>query len=261
MNNRLFDISFKSTTILVVLIFILLFLSLAYQLKDSVAVRAINRSEIFFAVKLSLLTATITAVIALVIGIPVAYLLAKRHFKGKVFVDTLFDLTIVLSPIAIGAMILVFFNTAIGKFIENNIVRFVFDVKGIILAQFFIVIGYSIRFLKSSFETVDQDYEDIARTLGASSFKVFTRITLPLASKGIIGTFFLIWARAMGEFGATMTVAGATTMKTETLPVAIFLSFESTDVYGAIIFIIILVSISLAILILIKKILHLGRLI
>ena len=153
-------------------------------------------------------------------------------------------------------MVLIFFNTGPGRFIEENIASFVFEVRGIILAQFFIVFGYSIRFLKINFESLDRDYENIARTLGAGPFDVFIRVVLPLSYKGIISAFLLVWARAMGEFGATVTIAGATTMKTETLPVAIFLKFESADIYSALLFILVLITISLLVLFTVRRILR-----
>ncbi|MBU1077927.1 MAG: ABC transporter permease [Spirochaetes bacterium] len=261
MKNKIFNSIFIALTLFLTAVFLLLILSLFWGLKDNHSVSRLNFNEIFYAVKLSVFTATVSAVIAFLFSIPVSYYLARHDFPGKFFIDTLFDLTIVLSPVAVGAMILIFFNTPFGKMIENNITGFVFEIRGIILAQFFIIIGFSVKFLKNVFENVDQEYENIARTLGANSFRVFTTITLPLSLKGIISTLLLIWAKAISEFGASITVAGAMTMKTETLPIAIFLSFENVDIYNAVVLILILITISLTILLVIKKILHWKRII
>jgi molybdate transport system permease protein len=130
---------------------------------------------------------------------------------------------------------------------------FVFEVRGIILAQFFVVVGLSIRLLKSAFEGVDIEYENLARTLGYNKVQVFFKVVLPMAAKGLLASFLLVWARAIGEFGATVTLAGATTLKTETIPVAIYLSFESADISSALVFILILIGVSLAILFLVRK--------
>jgi molybdate transport system permease protein len=172
---------------------------------------------------------------------------------GKSLVDTLMDLPVVLSPIALGAMLLIFFSTPLGKVLDGSLGPFVFEVKGIIVAQFFVIIGLSIRLLKNTFETVDVEYEHLARTLGYGRFRVFTRVVLPISKKSILAAFLLTWGRAIGEFGATVTLAGATTFKTETLPVAIFLNFESADVSSALAFILILVAVSMVILFSMRK--------
>jgi molybdate transport system permease protein len=151
-------------------------------------------------------------------------------------------------------MLLIFFNTSLGKQIEQWLGPFVFEVKGIILAQFFVVVGLSIRLLKATFEGIDPEYETLARSLGYNKMQVFLKVVLPMALKGIISSFLLVWGRAIGEFGATVTLAGATTMKTETIPVAIYLSFESADITSALVYITILVVISLAILFFIRTI-------
>ncbi len=129
--------------------------------------------------------------------------------------------------------------------IENLAGGIVFGFKGIIVAQFFVIIGLGIRQVKLAFDAIDPEFENIARTLGCSQYQAFRKVTLPLAARGILSAFLLVWARAVGEFGATITIAGATTMKTETIPTAIFLSFESADMHNAAVFILILVAVSL----------------
>ncbi len=224
------------------------------ELWQESAVKAPRYTDVFFAIKLSLFTATIASVIALAVSVPVAYLFSRYTFPGKSLFDTLLDLPIVLSPIAIGALLLIFFNTQIGKPIEEIFGPFVFEVKGIILAQFVVVVGLSIRLLKETFEGIDVEYENLSRTLGLSRMMTFMKVTLPMAKKGLLAAFLLVWGRAIGEFGATVTLAGATTMKTETIPVAIFLNFESVNISSAIVFIIILITISLAILFFVRRI-------
>jgi molybdate transport system permease protein len=117
-----------------------------------------------------------------------------------------------------------------------------------------VVCALAIRLLKSSFDSIDQRYEQVSRTLGCSKFEAFFRVTLPLAKNGLIAAAVLTWARAMGEFGATVTLAGATPMKTETLPVAIFLSMANADIGKAIAVIFILVVIAGVALLLLRKI-------
>jgi len=196
----------------------------------------------------------VASLLALLVSLPVSYFLSRNRFPGKDLLDTLLDLPIVLSPVALGAMLLIFFNTPLGEQIDRRFGPFVFEVKGIILAQFFVVLGLAIRLLKTAFEGIDPEYENLARTLGYNRFEVFMRVALRLAAKGLVTTFLLVWGRAIGEFGATVTLAGATTLKTETLPVAIYLNFESADISSALVFILILIGISLSILFLVRKV-------
>ncbi|MAF85387.1 MAG: ABC transporter permease [Dehalococcoidales bacterium] len=220
-------------------------------------VSAILSEEILFAIRLSLSTATVATIISILIAVPVAYAISQTEFPGKNIVDSMLDLPIVISPIALGAVLLVFFNTQIGGGIDNNIMKFVFAVPGIILAQIIVISALAIRLLKSTFDSIDPRYEQVGRTLGCSKPEVFFRVTLPLAKDGLIASAILTWARAVGEFGATVTLAGATAMKTETLPTAIFLSLATADIEKAIAVILVLIIIAVVALLAIRKII--GR--
>ncbi|MFC1862950.1 ABC transporter permease [Thermodesulfobacteriota bacterium] len=252
--NRIFNIIMWGMVCILLFVFIALLVSMLIELVQGKVLLFPRLGEICFAIKLSLITATIASLFAILVSIPVAYIFSRHTFFGKNFFDTLLDLPIVLSPIALGAMLLIFFNTPFGKQLDQWLGPFVFEVKGIILAQFFVVVGLSIRLLKATFEGIDPEYENLARTLGYNKMLVFLKVVLPMAGKGIISSFLLVWGRAIGEFGATVTLAGATTMKTETIPVAIYLSFESADITSALVYITILVVISLAILFFIRTI-------
>jgi molybdate transport system permease protein len=217
-------------------------------------IAALFSEEILFAIRLSLITATIATVIAILIAIPVAYAISYTRFPGKDLVDSLLDLPIVISPVALGAALLVFFNTPLGAGINDNVIKFVFAVPGIVLAQVVVISALAIRLLKSTFDSIDPRYEQVGRTLGLNKGKAFIKITLPLAKDGLIAAGILTWARAVGEFGATVTLAGATAMKTETLPTAIFLSLASADVEKAIAVIFLLVIIAVSALLIMRKI-------
>jgi molybdate transport system permease protein len=250
--------AFRAATVsaltLLTLFFIIIIVSLLTYTDWRTIGAALLSEETLFAIKLSLLTATITTIIAVAIAIPVAYAISKNNFFGKYFIDSLLDLPIVISPVAIGAALLVFFNTPLGSGVNENILRFVFSVPGIVLAQFTIVSALAIRLLKSTFDSIDLRYEQVGRTLGCSKPEAFFRIILPLAKDGLIAASILTWARATGEFGATVTLAGATAMKTETLPIAISLSLSSANIGQAVALIFILVIISLIALLVIRKI-------
>jgi len=210
--------------------------------------------EIFNAIRLSVVTATIATIFSVLIGIPAAYAISQTDFRGKSVVDTILDLPIVVSPVALGAALLVFFNNPVGMGIENYFMRFVFEVPGIVLAQFTVISALTVRLMKTTFDGIDPRYEQVGRTLGCSKVSVFFRVTLPMARNGLIASCVLTWARAVGEFGATITLAGAMKSKTGTLPVMIFLSLSTADIEKAIAVIITLVAIAVAALLLIRKI-------
>ena len=252
------DRAFKAATVsalaLLTLFFVVIIVSLLTFTDWGTMAKALVAPETLFAIKLSLITATITTVLAIIIAIPVAYAISKNEFWGKSLVDSLLDLPIVISPVAIGAALLVFFNTPLGEGINNHVLRFVFSVPGIVLAQFTIVSALAIRLLKSTFDSIDPRYEQVSRTLGCSQPAAFFRVVLPLARNGLIAAAILTWARATGEFGASVTLAGATAFKTETLPIAISLSLSSANIGQAVALILILVVISLTALLIIRKV-------
>jgi molybdate transport system permease protein len=241
-------------TILVLLIFFLVGIIIAMVAQTSISklLATLLSQEVLFAIRLSLFTATTATLMAMIVAVPVAYAISQTDFPGKSVVDAVLDLPIVVSPIALGAALLLFFGTPIGSAIENRFLRFVFEVPGIILAQFTVIHALAVRLLKATFDSIDPRLEQVARTLGYSKRRAFFRVTLPLARNGIIAAAILTWARALGEFGATVTLAGATHMKTETLPVAIFLSLATADVEKAIAIVCILVALAFTALIVLR---------
>jgi len=245
-----------SALVLLTVFFVAIVVSMLTYTDWNTFISALLSKEILFAIRLSVITATIATIISILIAIPVAYAISQTKFPGKDIVDSLLDLPIVVSPIALGAALLVFFNTPAGAAIDDNI-KFVFAVPGIIIAQFVVISALAIRLLKSTFDGIDPRYEQVGRTLGCSKPEVFLKVTLPLAKNGLIAACILTWARAVGEFGATVTLAGATAMKTETLPVAIFLSLATADVEEAIAVIFVLIIIAVVALLVMRKII--GR--
>lgn len=252
--ERAFKAATMSALVLLTLFFTGIVVSMAAYTDWDTLFSTLASQEILFAIKLSLITATISTMLSISVAIPVAYAISQTEFPGKDIVDTILDLPIVISPVALGAALLVFFNTPVGVAIENNFLRFVFEVPGIILAQFAVIIGLAVRLLKSTFDSIDPRYERVGRTLGCSKLQVFFRVTLPLARNGLIASGVLTWARAIGEFGATVTLAGATKLKTETLPIAIFLSLATADIEKAVTVIFTLIILAALALIVLRRI-------
>lgn len=222
-----------------------LILSLFYFVGGKGFWEALTNPYTLFSIRLSLIAATIATCFAVIIGLPSAYALSRFEFPGKRIVDTFLEIPIIMSPIALGASFLVFFNTPLGEFIQNRGIFFVFEVPGIILAQFASIAGLATRLMKASLDEISPRYEAVARSLGSSPWKAFCRITLPLSFKGLLASVVLSWAKAVGEFGATVTLAGAMPGKTETMPIAVFTAIASANIEKAIVLILILVAFGL----------------
>ena len=219
---------------------------------------ALASEEVRFAVILSVKCSIIAIILALLIGIPSGYALARYNFKGKEIIDSLINLPILLPPLVLGfGLLLLLGNTPIGNII-SNIIEIAFTQNGIILAQFIIATPFIIRTTRAVFEGIDVKYEYIAQSLGLSRFESFLKITLPMAKNGIVAGAILGWARAIGEFGATLMLAGATKMKTETLPIAIFLNVSIGDIELALAIAIIHIAIAVLVISLIKFIINLN---
>lgn len=223
-----------------------LIVSLFWFLDGGVLARTLFSERSFFSIRLSLLAATVATALALALAIPAAYALSRYRFWGKEAAETVLEFPIIVSPAALGAIILIFFNNPLGEWIQENVVYFVFGFAGIVLAQFITILGLSVRMLKAAFDEVPRELETVARTLGASPRHSFFTVTLPLAKNGLIAAFILTWAKALGEFGATLMVAGSMAMRTETLPIAIFMRLSAADIEGTVALILILVVIGLA---------------
>jgi len=241
--------SFRSTMIgaaICIFVFYLgLILSLFYFVGGKGFWEAVVNPYTLFSIRLSLIAATIATFFAVIIGLPSAYALSRFEFVGKRIVDTFLEIPMIVSPIALGASFLVFFNTPLGELIQTRGLFFVFEVPGVILAQFATVAGLATRLMKASLDEISPRYEAVARSLGSSPWQAFYRITLPLSFRGLLASVILSWAKAVGEFGATVTLAGAMPGKTETMPIAIFTALASANIDKAVVLILILVTFGL----------------
>ncbi|WP_455284090.1 ABC transporter permease, partial [[Eubacterium] cellulosolvens] len=228
-------------------------------LDPSTLTSALLSGEVGFAVALTLVTATVATILALIVSIPAAYVLSRAEFRGKDFVDAVINVPIALPPVALGTALLIFFtNTPLGVFIDNSIMKFVFEVPGIVLAQFSVISVLAVRLMKPVFDGIDPRYEKLARTLGHRELDSFLTVTLPLAKNGVFGAAVLAWARAMGEFGATVTLAGATRFKTETLSIAMFLNLSVANLENAMAVVLILLALTASVLLISRKIVYRG---
>jgi len=237
---------------LLTLFFLGLLLSLVFFSRLLTFWSVLTSKRLLFSLQLSLTTATLATFFALLLAIPVAYALSRYQFWGRRFIDTFTELPQILSPVALGALLLIFFSTRTGQAVQRLGVSFVYTVAGVILAQFISVVGVAIRLLKASFEQIPSRLENVARSLGATPHQVFFSITLPLAQRSILASALLCWAKAIGEFGATITLAGSMAFKTETLPIAIFNALSGSEINKAAVLILILAATGLFVLYLVR---------
>jgi molybdate transport system permease protein len=179
--------------------------------------------------RISAITSSVTLAVAILVGTPLAYLLARRQFRGKIFVDMLIDLPIVLPPTVAGVALLVTLGRrgVIGEPLDASGFDVAFTTTAVVLAQLFVSAPFYIRTVKAGFEAVEPVYEGVASTLGASPLRTFWRVTLPLAWPSIVAGAILCWARALSELGATLIFAGNLQGRTQTMPLAIISAFES----------------------------------
>ena len=194
---------------------------------------ALDDPQIRFAIRLSLLTSTVTAILALWVAVPLGYLLSRKEFWGKAVVDTFVDIPIILPPIVIGLSLLILFQLPPGKAIER-VIPVTYHIPAIILAQFTAATAFAVRTMRVTFDQIDPRAEQVALTLGCTRAQAFWRVTLPTARKGLLATATLAWARSLGEFGPVQVFAGATPGKTVVMPTAVFLEQQVGRLHAAI---------------------------
>lgn len=208
------------------------------------------------ALQLSLVTTTLSTLLSIVCGLPVAYLLARKNFPGKAVVETLVTLPTVLPPVVAGVALLLTFGRLglLGRYLNLVGITLPFTTVAVVMAQTFVAAPFFVNSAKAGWEQLDERYELAAATLRASSWYTFRRIVLPLIRPALLSGIGLTWARALGEFGATITFAGNFPGITQTLPIAVYSASES-DLDKAIALAVVLLAVSCGILLALR----LGR--
>ncbi|MFD1319832.1 ABC transporter permease [Micromonospora sonneratiae] len=202
------------------------------------------------ALGLSMQTATLATLLCLGLGVPLAWLLARVEFPGRRVVRALVTVPLVLPPVVGGVALLLVFGRRglLGSWLDTTFgVTLPFTTTGVVLAEAFVAMPFLIIAVEGALRGADTRYEEAAATLGAGRWTTFTHVTLPLVAPGIAAGAVLCWARALGEFGATITFAGNFPGRTQTMPLAVYLALE-TDLEAAIVLSLILLTVSVAIL-------------
>jgi molybdate transport system permease protein len=182
------------------------------------------------ALALSLVCTLATVVLTVIFGLPLAYFLARRPFPGAQFVETLVDLPIVLPPSVAGLALLMLLGRRgpLGAPLDQAGLTLPFTTIAVVIAQLFVAAPFFVRSARSGFLSVDQDLEDAARVDGASESAVIRRVSIPLAMPALAAGVVLTWARALGEFGATIMFAGNIEGRTQTLPLLVYSEFQAS---------------------------------
>jgi molybdate transport system permease protein len=201
------------------------------------------------ALTLSMQTTGVTLLLTLLFGTPTAYILARRRFPGKRLLDSVVDLPIVVPPAVAGVALLLAFGRQglLGPSLNAIGIHLSFSTAAVVLAQLFVACPFYVRSARAGFVAVDRVLEDASFTLGYGGWGTFRRVTVPLALPSLIGGAVLTWARALGEFGATIMFAGNLMGVTQTMPLAVYLNLESGDLDGAVALSVVLVLVSLVV--------------
>ena len=186
-------------------------------------------TETWAIARFTVLMASIATVLVLPPAIAIGWLLARKDFPGKTLLETIVSLPLVLPPVASGLLLLWFFGrrSPLGRALDTVGIEIIFTWKAVVIAMAVISFPLVARSARAGIEQVDRRFEDIAATLGAGRFRILRTITLPLASRGIAAGAVLGFSRALGEFGATIMIAGAIPGRTRTIAVGIYTLVET----------------------------------
>lgn len=219
---------------------------------------ALFKPEIQGALKLTLLSCSLAAIMSVWIGTPMGYLLARYRFPGRWLIDTLVDIPIVLPPLVLGLSLLILFHLRLGnwtleRWFKNDLHFPVsYGWPAVVLAQFTVACAFAIRTMRVTFEQISPRPEQVARTLGCTRGQAFMLIALPQASRGIIAALTISWARALGEFGPILVFAGATRMRTEVLSTSVFLEMSIGNLDAAVAVSLLMVALAAGVLLVLR---------
>ncbi len=215
----------------------------------------LSSPEVGEALRLSLICASMATVICLLLGIPLAWLLARAQVPGRGLIRAVVTVPLVLPPVVGGVALLLVFGRRglIGQYLYDWAgVSLPFTTPGVVVAQAFVAMPFLVISVEGALRAADTRYEEAAATLGATPWYIFRRVTLPSVLPGVIAGGVLCWARALGEFGATITFAGNFPGKTTTMPLAVYLALE-TEPDAAIVLSLVLLAVSVTVLLTLRE--------
>ncbi len=259
--KRVFAIAFGGTLLGAVVLYLFLpVIALFFRTTPSLFFDSLKNPVVIESLKLSLVTSAAATLVAVAAGTPAAYLHSRHHYLGKEIVDVIIDLPLILPPAVAGVALLMLWGRMglLGRYFHLLGVDIAFTTLAVVMAQIFVASPLYIRQAKELISHLDRAYEQTARTLGAPASTVFLRIVVPLISGGLISAGITAFARALGEFGATIMFAGNLPGVTQTMPLAIYSAMQG-DFDTAISISIILVIISFAVMAAVRVIARRGE--
>ncbi len=250
----------------ILLIVLLLAADLLFTSPDEF-LSALKKPEIIAAVRLTLLSCSVAAILSLWVATPLGYLLSRFRFPGRSIVDTIVDIPIVLPPLVLGLSLLILFHQPFPLFrgllpnADGKLETWMQEVlgfpvtyrwRGVILAQFAVSCAFAIRTMRVTFDQINPRAEDVARTLGCTRAQAFLTVALPQAWRGMITAATIAWARALGEFGPILVFAGATRFRTEVLSTSVFLELSVGQLDAAVAVSLLMVAMAVIVLLLLR---------
>jgi molybdate transport system permease protein len=222
------------------LLIVLLLVADVIFLSPRAFIASLAKPEIRAALRLTMLTCMVSAVISVWVATPLGYLLSRFSFRGRWLVDTLVDIPIVLPPLVLGLSLLILFHLRLGGWELEEFFRdrlkfpVTFHWPAVILAQFAVACAFAVRTMRVTFDQMNPRAEEVARTLGCTRGQAFLKVAFPQAWRGMITSLTIAWARALGEFGPIMVFAGATRMRTEVLSTSVYLELSVGNLDAAV---------------------------
>jgi molybdate transport system permease protein len=237
----------------VVLIAALLAADLAFTSPSHFAA-ALGKPEIQYAIQLTLVSCSISALLSVWVATPLGYLLSRHSFRGRWLIDTAIDIPVVLPPLVIGLSLLILFHLPVGNTnLEEQMQRWLglrvtYGVAAVVLAQFSVACAFAVQTMRVTFDQIDPRPEQVALTLGCRRSQAFLQVVLPQAWRGLIAALTIAWARSLGEFGPILVFAGATRMRTEVLSTTVFLELSVGQLEAAVAVSLIMVAAAMVVL-------------
>jgi molybdate transport system permease protein len=239
-----------------VLLILALFAADLFYTTPIALLKSLATKEIRYATTLTLITASLSALLSVGVAVPLGYLLSRYEFRGKKLLNAILDIPVVLPPLVVGLSLLILFQTWPGRFFEQHAFPVTYAVPSVILAQFSVAAAFAIRVLQAAFDQITPRTEQVALTLGCSRRQAFVRVVLPEARRAVMAAFAIAWARSLGEFGPVLVFSGATRMKTEVLSTTVFLELSVGRLEAAVAVSLLMILIAVFVLVLLQ---HLGK--
>ena len=213
--------------------------------------RALGSREIQYAIKLSLISCSIAAILSVWVAVPLGYLMSRHRFPGRELLDAVLDIPIVLPPLVVGLSLLILFQTRAGRAVER-VFPVTYMVPSVILAQFSVAAAFAVRTMRVTFDQINPRSDQVALTLGCSRRQAFWRVAVPEARRGLLTAATLAWARSLGEFGPILIFSGATRLKTEVLSTTVFLELSMGNIEAAVAVSLLMIAVAAVVLLVVR---------